>query len=163
MPLRIKRALILVVSLSLLWLSIVAIKGKDIETYFKDLPQVKSSEILSVDNINDNCYIIFFVNDQSAVSCAIIQESWFTFDLLRISSQLPLNSHSPYTVMGSMYKYDNADYQIIWGISYSKDINQVSINECDTIVVPTEYNFLLFYLIEPAAHELPLDYNVILT
>lgn len=137
-------------------------KDKNIKDFIKNSDKLNVSEILSLEKADEETYVLFFANEEGGASCAVIEENWLFYDILKISSQLQLQSKYPYTVMRSVYTKDDEEYQIIWGVLYRNDVKDVTVNGREAEVVLTEYTISLFYLIEKYEDKLPEMYTVLM-
>lgn len=103
-------------------------------------------EILCQEQLNDNKYLIFFLDESGCVSCAIIKKTRFSFRLLRTSGALSPNADSS-TYMYSAFE-DGDDYRWIdWGILTDPEIETVLIDgEQMNILNELPYGFRLCWL-----------------
>lgn len=123
------------------------------ESFFLDTYKV-ATEILYHEEFVKGREIIFFVDENGYISCALLKKELVGFKTLRISGKLLL-SNSEY--LCSFYNDGNERFWIDWGIitdgSLEKvwaDFNEMKIVECDP------YSYRICWLIgtgeEPQSH-----------
>lgn len=105
----------------------------------------RATEFLYQDDIGNNKYTVFYVNENGNVSCAIIKRGCFNYKVLRISSEvLIVNETEPADFLFSAY--NKGQDWIYWGIVRYDKIRQVLIDEKEANLVDTAYGFRICYL-----------------
>lgn len=106
----------------------------------------RAKELLYQDDDGNNKYIVFYVNENDNAACAIINKGYFSYNTLRISSEVLIaNETEPADFHFSLY--NKGQDWIYWGIIRDDKIRQVLINEKEANLVDTAYGFRICYLI----------------
>ena len=81
----------------------------------------------------DNKYIVFFINENGNLSCAVMKKKIFSYEILRISGELSQSKNSK-NYLFSSYE-DNGYKWIDWGVINDSDIDnlQYSFRICRII------------------------------
>ena len=86
--------------------------------------QTKANEFLAQAHIDDK-YIVFFVNENGNVACAIMKKKLLSYDVLRISGELSIRKDNE-NYLFSAYE-DNGYEWIDWGLISESDIDKILV------------------------------------
>ena len=93
--------------------------------------QTKANEFLAQAHIDDK-YIVFFVNENGNVACAIMKKKLLSYDVLRISGELSIRKDNE-NYLFSAYE-DNGYEWIDWGLISDSLLNEVELMQIvDTV------------------------------
>lgn len=105
----------------------------------------RATELLYQEEIGNNKYTVFYVNENGSVSCAIIKKAYFTYTILNISSEIFIASETE-PVEFHFSAYNKGKNWIYWGIIRDDDIRQVLIDKKEANIVDTAYSFRISYI-----------------
>lgn len=132
---------------------IIFTKSRDIEDYFLSNCE-SATEILYHDSVSEDYDIIFFLEDNGYISCALLKEDWSGYQIIRTSGKLSLSNPG---YLCSFFQDNNASLWIDWGVITDDSIrsvwaesNEMKITECKP------YSYRICWLIgsgkEPQNH-----------
>lgn len=107
------------------------------------------SEFLYQSKIDDKQYIIFYINENNNMSCAILKRNWINYSILDVSGEMSLFDDTKKTNhLFSSYKNAQNREWIDWGIIYDNNIKKVMINEKDINIIDLSlYKLRIYYLL----------------
>ncbi len=84
-------------------------------------------------NVDAGKYFIFYINERGSLACAIIKKGYFSYQLLRTSSEILIkNGEKPFDAIYS--SYNSGKSWIDWGVIRDKSIKQVLVNERKAVI-----------------------------
>ena len=112
------------------------------------------AEILYCENISDGKTIIFFLDDDGYVWCAVLKKGWFGYQTLRISGKMNAINQG---YLCSHFEDDGTKYWIDWGLITDKEIKTVKADSKDMMIVQAgQYNYRICWIMghgaEPKNH-----------
>lgn len=113
------------------------------------------SEVLDQAEVDKNKYLIFYLNENSNICCAIIKKKLLNYKILTISGEVILiNDNKEHDYIYSSYGNGSNREWIEWGILRSKAIETVLIaNEEASIIDLEKYNVRLYYFMGKNSYE----------
>lgn len=138
-----KRYKIWVIASIIVILAIVSLtKSKTIEDYFLSNYE-SATEILYHDNFSENYEVVFFLEDNGYISCALLKNKWIGYQILRTSGKL--NLYNPGYLCSFFYD-DNESLWIDWGIITDNSIQSVWTESEEMKIVDTPYSYRICWL-----------------
>ena len=138
-----KRYKIWVIAIIIVILAIVSLtKSKTIEDYFLSNYE-SATEILYHDNFSENYEVVFFLEDNGYISCALLKNKWIGYQILRTSGKL--NLYNPGYLCSFFYD-DNESLWIDWGIITDNSIQSVWTESEEMKIVDTPYSYRICWL-----------------
>ena len=118
-------AVIFLTCIIALYLSSYKSPYKYMKAHNRTTAQTKANEFLAQAHIDDK-YIVFFVNENGNVACAIMKKKLLSYDVLRISGELSIRKDNE-NYLFSAYE-DNGYEWIDWGLISESDIDKILVN-----------------------------------
>lgn len=107
------------------------------------------SELLYSTTTSKNQLLFFFVNDHSAVSCALLKKSFISYRVLKVSgSTLLENATDEISSIFSSYDDHGTRKWIIWGVIYNNQIQNIYCDQDKAEIINVQpYNIRIYYLL----------------
>lgn len=108
----------------------------------------------------DNKYIVFFINENGNLSCAVMKKKIFSYEILRISGELSQSKNSK-NYLFSSYE-DNGYKWIDWGVINDSDIESVLSNDNKMNIIDNlQYSFRICWIIGNGEENTPPEHEEI--
>lgn len=121
--------------------------------------QTKANEFLAQAHIDDK-YIVFFVNENGNVACAIMKKKLLSYDVLRISGELSIRKDNE-NYLFSAYE-DNGYEWIDWGLISESDIDKILVNgKGMNIIDNLQYSFRICWITGNGEENIPSNHEEI--
>ena len=119
--------------------------------------QTKANEFLAQAHIDDK-YIVFFVNENGNVACAIMKKKLLTYDVLRISGELSIRKDNE-NYLFSAYE-DNGYEWIDWGLISESDIDKILVNGKEMNIIDNlQYSFRICWITGNGEENIPSNHE----
>ena len=108
----------------------------------------------------DNKYIVFFINENGNLSCAVMKKKIFSYEILRISGELSQSKNSKNYLFSS---YEDHGYKWIdWGVINDSDIESVLSNDNKMNIIDNlQYSFRICWIIGNGEENTPPEHEEI--
>lgn len=121
--------------------------------------QTKANEFLAQAHIDDK-YIVFFVNENGNVACAIMKKKLLSYDVLRISGELSIRKDNE-NYLFSAYE-DNGYEWIDWGLISESDIDKILVNGKEMNIIDNlQYSFRICWITGNGEENIPSNHEEI--
>lgn len=115
---------------------------------------IEVTEMLHQEKLQEDTFLIFFLNGNNTISCAILKKDIFSYKILRISGELSATKESQY--LFSSYTYKDNYYWIDWGVFTDDTINNVYADEqLMNIITDIPYGYRICWLVGEGKREEP--------
>lgn len=119
--------------------------------------QTKANEFLAQAHIDDK-YIVFFVNENGNVACAIMKKKLLSYDVLRISGELSIRKDNE-NYLFSAYE-DNGYEWIDWGLISESDIDKILVNGKEMNIIDNlQYSFRICWITGNGEENIPSNHE----
>lgn len=116
-------------------------KYKDAMPIEKPVQQIYIAE-------QDNTVLVFYINENGNLSCAVLQKKFFSYRVLQTSAEL--STHSQNRSADFLYSSNQRDTReresVHWGIIYNPLVTKVTINDQEMKMIEAEGLRLCFLL-----------------
>lgn len=106
------------------------------EPYLKPLKEI-------IETSNNNEHFIFYYNEKSTLTCAILQKDFFSYRLLDYSAEITADDGRPHNAIYSAYNEGKS--WIDWGVIENPSIEDVFVNGDEATIIKRG-NLRLFYM-----------------
>lgn len=108
----------------------------------------------------DDKYIVFFVNENGNVACAIMKKKLLSYDVLRISGELSIRKDNE-NYLFSAYE-DNGYEWIDWGLISESDIDKILVNGKEMNIIDNlQYSFRICWITGNGEENIPSNHEEI--
>lgn len=106
---------------------------------------IKPVKLIDQVDLDDRQCLVFYVNGNGNIACAIIKQGFFTYRVLRVSAEVALASNNQ-TADAHFSSYNKGKAWIDWGVVRNELIDRVFVNGKEATII--EQNSLrIFYLV----------------
>lgn len=136
-------AMIIIAIFVIVIFAIIFEKSKTIEDYFLSNYE-SATEILYHDSFLEDYEVIFFLEDGDYISCALLKNEWFGYQIVRTSGKLSLYNSG---YLCSFFHDDGRNLWIDWGIITDGNIKSVWTGAEEMKIVECKpYNYRICWL-----------------
>lgn len=120
------------------------------------------SECLSVERVDDNNYIIFYLNNYGNIMCALIKKSMCFYKILGYSGEMPLQSSDQASIVYSYFREE--EIWINWGVVFDDTIKTIMVNGKESNIINiNKYDIRICYFLDDGMKQtLPPEINYLL-